>query len=199
MKENATGLRTIRSSAGIYGAIKRLDLSLAALRLLATYEQTRPGRKLVVWISYGWPLLESARFQASRTQQQQVFASIIEMSSLLRQSRITLYSINSQGMDPSQFFYQEYLKGVRSVKDASTANLALPVLAIQTGGTVSPATYAISNEISRCVSDGLSFYTVSFDAAPAADNHFDEYHPLQVLVDRAGAITRTRSAYYAEP
>jgi VWFA-related protein len=52
-----TGLRSITRSSGIYGAAERFDLSLRALSQLVAYEGSRPGRKLIVWFSPGWPLL----------------------------------------------------------------------------------------------------------------------------------------------
>lgn len=61
LNEHESGLRTIRRSQGIYGASERVQLSLRALEQLTEYESARPGRKLVIWISPGWPLLSGPR------------------------------------------------------------------------------------------------------------------------------------------
>jgi hypothetical protein len=65
LKQKESGLRTIGRSQGFYGASDRQQLSLHAIEQLADYEATKPGRKLVVWISPGWPLL-SGPGEASR-------------------------------------------------------------------------------------------------------------------------------------
>ena len=57
------GLHTIHRSGGVYSAIERLQLSMKSLFELATNAAARPGRKIILWISPGWPLL---RARASR-------------------------------------------------------------------------------------------------------------------------------------
>ena len=52
-----TGLRIINRSGGFWGATERFDMSLKTLNSLVEYESTRPGRKLMIWFSPGWPLL----------------------------------------------------------------------------------------------------------------------------------------------
>ncbi len=53
----AIGLREIGRSAGFQGAEEHLGDSLKAIRTLAAYEAQRPGRKIILWVSPGWPLL----------------------------------------------------------------------------------------------------------------------------------------------
>src|SRR6201993_3816683 len=55
--QHETRLRSIRRSQGFYGAEERLQLSLKTLTSLAATEMRVPGRKMVVWVSPGWPLL----------------------------------------------------------------------------------------------------------------------------------------------
>ena len=50
-----TGVRSINRSEGFYGAAERFDMSLKTLTSIATDEGTSPGRKLMIWISPGWP------------------------------------------------------------------------------------------------------------------------------------------------
>jgi hypothetical protein len=62
-----------------------------------------PGRKLLVWISPGWPYLVSGmdRELASKRQKQELFNSIVALSDGLRRARITLY--DSKWRPGSQF------------------------------------------------------------------------------------------------
>src|SRR5580693_9796666 len=49
-------IRAIGRSAGVYGAAERLQYSLAALHQLTASVAAQPGRKIVLWVSPGWPL-----------------------------------------------------------------------------------------------------------------------------------------------
>src|SRR5665213_974758 len=91
------GLRTIHRSSGIYGADERRQLSLQTLRQLTALEAGRPGRKIILWVSPGWPLLSGPRIDLDAKQQQQIFANIVDLSTQLRLGRVTLYSIDPLG------------------------------------------------------------------------------------------------------
>jgi VWFA-related protein len=57
LNQKQFGLRTINRAQGVYGDNERMQLSLNALKQFADHEAAMPGRKLVVWISPGWPFL----------------------------------------------------------------------------------------------------------------------------------------------
>ena len=64
--QHETALRTNRRSSGFYGAVDRFQLSMSTLNLLAAKEKNQPGRKIVVWISPGWPILSGPYVQAEQ-------------------------------------------------------------------------------------------------------------------------------------
>src|SRR6202050_821348 len=135
-----TGVRSINRSQGYYGAAERFDLSLKTLTEIAQGARGRPGRKLVIWISPGWPLLTGPDTELSHKDAHQIFDSIVSFSVLLRQARITLYNVDPLGVaDAAEIrtsYYEEFLKGVKSPSRAVPANLSLQVLAVQSGGRV---------------------------------------------------------------
>lgn len=90
--------------------------------------------------------------------------------------------------------YKEFLKGVKSAKQADSANLALQVLAVQSGGRVLSPNNDLVDQISNCLEDLRAFYTISFD--PAVAQHADEYHELKVVVSTPGLTAHTSSGYY---
>jgi VWFA-related protein len=196
-----TGLRTINRSAGFYGAQDRLNLSLRAIGGLAAYEATKPGRKLVIWISPGWPLLSGPRIQLTGRQEEGVFGSVVALSAGLRKAGITLYSIDPLGAADAgslrSFYYENFLKGVTKPNNVVFGNLGLQVLAVQSGGLALRSSNDITAEIDRCAADASAYYEVSFDSPPA--EHPNEYHGLQVNVDKPGLTVRTHTAYYAQP
>lgn len=196
-----TGLRSITRSQGIYGAAERFDLSLRALTSLIAYLQQVPGRKLLVWISPGWPLLTGPGIEYSAKDEQRMFRSIVRYSTSLRQARITLYAVDPLGLADAGgnriTYYEEFLKGVVSPSRTDPADLALQVLAVQSGGAVFNSSNDLASSIAGCVSDADGYYVLAFESAAAEKP--DEYHSIEVKVDKPRAIARTRTGYYAQP
>ncbi len=130
-----------------------------------------------------------------------LFNSVVQFSQQLRDARITLYSIDPLGMNDAgsfrTFYYQSFLKGVTAVKKVDSGNLALQVLATQSGGLVLNSSNDFQKLMLTPLTDAKAFYTLSFDAPPA--DHADEYHSLEVKVDKPGLTARTRTGYYAQP
>jgi VWFA-related protein len=195
----AVGLRDIRPSEGFYGAEERFQLSLKALNSLVSHVGARPGRKVVIWLSPGWPLLTGPNIQYSEKQRQTLFAGIVDLSNLLHQTRTTLYSVNSLGTAEGigrTFYYQEFTKGVRKASQAEPGDLSVQVLATQSGGTVLDST-GVAALLQQCIADTQTYYELTFDAQRA--DRRDEYHQIEVQVAKPGLTARTSQGYYAQP
>jgi VWFA-related protein len=201
LSQNKAGLRSITRSQGVYGASDRLGLSLNALQQLADYEAPRPGRKLVIWISPGWPLLTGLRIQLSDKDQKRIFGNIVALSDSLRRARITISSIDPLGTADAggfqTFYYEEYVKGVKKPSQVQLANLALQVIATQSGGRVLNSSNDVAGEIASVVADANAFYVLTFDGLPGDGPN--EYHALEIKLDKPGLKALTRTGYYAQP
>jgi VWFA-related protein len=205
LEQDVTGLRTINRSQGIYGVAERFQMSIKALTSLAAFEAKTPGRKLVVWIGPGWPLLINAGSDITTQDQTHIFHSIVALSTQLRQDHITLYNVETRGVartSMGQFYdYKQFLNGVKSADQAYPATLSLQVLVVQTGGRVfnenNDLPSAIAAEITEGASDGGVFYVLSF--APGRADRMNEYHALEVKIAEPGLMVRTRTGYYAQP
>jgi VWFA-related protein len=199
--KHETTLRTIRRSTGFYGAEERLDLSLSTLSRLAAAETQVPGRKLIVWISPGWPLLSGPRIDMTSTQAKRLFATIISTSAALRQARITMYSIDPLGLaDAGSLrvnYYQDFLKPVTAPKDVQIADLALQVLATQTGGLALNSNNDITSQVARCIDEADAFYTITIDTVP--EDKPNQFNSISVKVETPGLTARTRNGYYSQP
>ena len=194
------GIRDIGRSAGFYGASERLQYSLGALNQLITTETPRPGRKILLWVSPGWPILSGPNVELDAKEQGQIFAQIVALSTQLRQAHITLYSVNPLGAGESVFrgtYYEEFLKGVSKPSQVNLGNLALQVLALQSGGLELDYNNDLSGLLQKCVSDAAPYYEISFAAAAA--ERPDEYHRIEIKLAKSGLIARTRQGYYAQP
>ena len=188
-------LRTIDRAQGAWGDLDRVLLSVRNLDSIAQTEENNPGLKILIWVGPGWPMLDSSRFQSSSSKgQEQLFNSIVELSTSLREANIALYSISMGQAGSGTFLYEDFLKGVKSAQKASPSNLGLKVLAVQSGGRVLPPSNDLASEIDSCIQDANAFYTISFDP-PRADKK-NEYHDLKVVVDKPGLKALTNTGYY---
>lgn len=194
-------LREIGRSAGFYGGAERFQLSLRALQSLAQYEQNIPGRKLVVWISPGWAMFDNPNVIITAQQQRAFFDLIVSLSDSLRRSRVALYAVDPLGMNDAggfrTFLWKNYLKPVPGPNKADPGDLALQVLATQSGGKVLFGSNDVAGEIAQCTEDVSAWYTITFD--PAHSEKPNTWHELQVHLDKPGFVVRTRNGYYAQP
>jgi VWFA-related protein len=196
------GLHSILRSGGIYSAVERFQVSMDALFQLATHEAARPGRKIILWISPGWPILSGpgVEQQMDSKQQQQIFNEVIDLSTLLRQGRITLYSIDPLGtadFSGRAFRWQSFVKGISKPSQTDYGDVALQVIATQSGGLALTSSNDIAAELQKCLADTLAYYEFSF--TPSLADQRDAYHHLEIRLAKPGLTARTRQGYYAQP
>jgi VWFA-related protein len=194
-------LRNLNRSSGFYGAAERLQISLNGLQQLLAREATHSGRKIILWVSPGWPLLANPGLQLDEKQEQRLFSEIVGFSTDFLQAGVTLYSIDPLGTADAggfrTFYWKEYLKGVTKPSQAQPADLALQVLATQSGGLALSSSNDVASLVEECVADVGNYYEISFDPRP--DDRPNEYHRLEVRAAKHGLIARTRQGYYAHP
>jgi VWFA-related protein len=194
------GLRSIRRSAGFYGAAERFGLSLQTMHELAVGEAARPGRKLILWVSPGWPVLSGPGVLIDSNQQQRLFSDILSLSQLFEQGRITLYSIDPLGtadFGGRALYWQAFTKPVTKPSQVQAGNLALEVLATQSGGLALNTNNDVASLLQKCLADASAYYELSFD--PPLSDQPHEYHHLEVKVDKPGVTARTKQGYYSRP
>ena len=201
LDQSEANLRIIGDDTGFYGAVERFQTSINALKQLTDYEIPRPGRKLLIWISPGWPLLSGPNVELTQKDQKGLFNTAVDLAASMRKARITLSSVDPLGTTDSgtfrTFFYEEFVKGVPTANKMQIGNLALQVLALQSGGIVLNSNNDIAKEISTAASEAQAFYVLTFNSAPTTRP--DDYRPITVHVDKSGLTARTRSGYYAQP
>ncbi len=162
-------------------------LSPHALGSIAIDQREIRGRKVVIWIGPGWPVHGGDI----------AFDDATELSTRLREARITLDNVNMWPNPDQSFNYHDYLEAPRSQKDMQPAKMALQVIATHTGGLVLDSSGDLDRDIERCVEDERSFYTLTFN--PPHTYQMDEFHDLRVRVDRPALTVRAPTGYYNEP
>jgi VWFA-related protein len=148
----------------------------------------------------GWPMLSDTRFKPNARNKGSYFRSIVELSTSLREARVTVYSIRLP--DPSRtqvraYMYQDYLKGIASPKQAEAGDLALQVLAVPSGGLVLGPDGDPVAHMNQCVADASGYYELAFEVP--AEKTVDAYHELAIRMERPGLTVRTRNGYYTRP
>jgi VWFA-related protein len=162
-------------------------LSPHALGSIAIDQREIRARKVVVWIGPGWPVHGGDI----------AFDDATELSTRLREARITLDNVNVWPNPEQSYNYRDYLEAPRSQKDMQPAKLALQVIATRTGGLVLDSSGDLDREIERCVEEERSFYTLTFN--PPHTYQMDEFHDLRVQVTRPALTVRAPTGYYNEP
>ncbi|MGB7285040.1 MAG: VWA domain-containing protein [Candidatus Acidiferrum sp.] len=195
------GLHSILRSGGIYSAVDRFRVSMSALLELATREAGRPGRKIILWVSPGWPILSGpgVEQQLDAKQQQQIFDTAVKLSTLLREGHVTLYSIDPLGTADfagRAFRWEAFTKGISKPSQAEWGNLALQVIATQSGGLALTASNDVTGLLQQCVADTQAYYEISF--SPSLDQKPATYHRLEVRLADRKMTARTNQGYYVQ-
>jgi VWFA-related protein len=194
--------RPYRSVESQIGSDERLDISLHTLGSLAFDSAKRPGRKVVIWVSAGWPFLEFTDAETGAKEAKIIFSGDVTLTTVLRQARMTVYGIDPNrvpGMRADDWFrYTRYLKPLTRWQDAAFGNMSLQVLSVHSGGlAISDTSQLLSGLINTCIDQATPGYVASFEAPPATTK--DEYHDLKVTVNKPGLKVRARSGYYGQP
>lgn len=193
------GLRELPRSTGVYGADERLEISLHMMRSLVA-QLPKDGPKRIIWISGGWPLLSGPEVDLNPSKFALIFSEIVAFSTELRNLQVTIDAVNPLGasQDVSQMdYYQNFLSGVRNRNQVQLGDLGLQVLAIQSGGLVLNGSNDIAGLLQRAADQTKDCYEISF--VPAPGEHDNEYHQIQLKVDRPGLTVHTTTGYYARP
>jgi len=182
-----------------FSAGDRLTLSIKALHQLTLFAAGLPGRKLILWISPGFPLASGPSLSGLTPQfEQAIFGDVTYFSGQLRQNNITLYNINPVGTGQSTFtanYYQNFVKGVTRPDQAQLADLSIQVLSVQSGGLALVSNNDVAAMIQKCLDDVNAWYEITFDPPPS--DKPNQYHQIEFKLDQPGLIARSRTGYYS--
>jgi VWFA-related protein len=189
-------LRSINNTTD-HGEGERSQLTLLGLGQLVTREGPRPGRKIIVWVAPAGLQIFGPKNMLDSKLEQQVFGNIVDTSTQLREAQITLYSVDPLGTaEVGASYWRAYLKGVSKPSQVQMGDLALGVIATQSGGLALNSSNDIAAQLQECIADAGAYYEISF--VPPLSDRPNEYHQLEVHVAKPGLIARTRQGYYTQ-
>lgn len=195
------------------GPGNRFQISFQALAQILAAEREKPGRKIILWMSPGWPPLaglKNARDAKLRQLQEEVFGNVVDISTQLREGRITLYSLDPSALgdlemgltDPPTVHVRPsdksvYAAGAYKPSDVGPGDLMLETIATQSGGAALYPGNDLASALRECFADAEAYYEISFD--PTITTQPNDYHRLQVRVAKPGLVARARQGFYSRP
>ena len=199
LDRSAIGLREMPNSAGIYGAQERMQTSVTSMESLIT-ELPKDGQKRIVWVSAGWPLLSGPQVHLSAAGEDALFGNVVALITELHKLHITIDNVNPLGAAQnvaSTDYYEAFLHAPKQARAAELGDLGLQVLATDSGGVVLNGSNDIGALLQRSIAQSEDCYEVTF--VPSPGEHDNEYHELQLKMDRSGLTAHTTAGYYARP
>jgi VWFA-related protein len=176
--------------------------SIAALDGIANQQRSIGGRTILIWAGPGWPLPSDVEFQRLSTKARQTFfEETVDLVRDLREAQVTIDEISppdgAREAEMARVDMPALSAGTTSAREAGPADVALSVLARQTGGRVLNKSDDVTADLASCIHDADVYYSVTFEMMHAAAPH--EFHPVELKVNRPGLQVRTMTEYYAEP
>lgn len=198
LTQTDVGIRGLGNTGGAYGATDRIAISIRALHELLAKANNAQGRKLMIWISPGWPILSGPEAALQPQEENRIYAEINQLSYLLRGTRTVLYSVDPLGSAAvgtfHDFYYKSFLKPAKHPSGVTFGNISLQVLAISSGGMVLNGNNDIPAMIESAVKVADPVYTLSF-STPVSSKP-DEFHSIEVKVNKPGITAKTGWGYY---
>ena len=167
----------------------RVNAAFAALMRVAEATVGHPGHKNMIWIGRGFPALNFTSLQVDA--QSRVDNAVQECVNMLRDARVTLYSIDPAGVisDP-----QAYGSDAAFI-DPFGGNYTFNKLAKATGGRALYGRNDVDAEIGTTVRDGTGFYTLTY--RPQNDSlDPQKFRKIAVTLSRPELRATSREGYY---
>ncbi|MGC2889090.1 MAG: VWA domain-containing protein, partial [Candidatus Acidiferrum sp.] len=198
----------------------RFQISFQSFSQMLAAEREKPGRKIILWVSAGWPPLgglENEHDAKLRQLQEEVFGNVVVVSTQIREDQVTVFSLDpsalgdlSMGMSlniaqpttgsPSYLRPSDnnvYVAGADKPSGVGPKDLMLGTIATQSGGSALHPGNDLASALRKCVADAEPYYEISFD--PTITTQPNEYHRLEVRVAKPGILARTREGFYSQP
>jgi hypothetical protein len=179
---------------------ERFAMAFVTLRRVAEATIGHQGHKNMIWIGRGFPSFNMAN--ATIEAQNEIDDAVQECVNVLRDARVTLYTIDPAGImtDPGKYGSDTTMDSEGNVVasadlDPFGGNYQFSTLATATGGRTLYGRNDVDAEIGTAIRDGGSFYTLAY--RPSNDSSSPQkFRKIRVTVDRPGLTVTTREGYY---
>jgi VWFA-related protein len=167
--------------------------SFMALEQVAKAVAGHPGHKNMIWIGKGMPTLDLENMDS--VDEETLENAIQTCTNMLRDSRITLYTVDPAGLAVSDG--GEDLDGMDIDADPFGSSVDFNAMAKATGGVAFFGRNDVDNLIGKSVTDGNNFYTMTY--RPGTNDSPNPFRAIHVVVNKPGLTVTTREGYYVKP
>ena len=168
---------------------ERYATAFITLRRVAEAVAGHPGHKNMIWIGRGFP---PSRMSVPIDTENRIFSAVQDCVNVLRDARITLYTIDPAGVmaDPGEY-------GGDPMIDPFGGNYEFNKLAKATGGRTLYGRNDVDTEIQTAIQDGANIYSLSYRPMSSTSDP-QKFRKINVTVDRPGLHVVTREGYYLQ-
>jgi VWFA-related protein len=169
----------------------RFEMAFATLMRVAEASEGHPGHKNMIWIGRGFPSIDYTTVPIDAVNR--VNSIVQECVNMLRDARITLYTVDPAGVmiDPGEY------GRAAAFNDPFGGNYQFSVLAKATGGRALYGRNDVDAEIGTTIRDGQEFYTLAYRPTDDSRNP-EKFRKIRVTLDRPGLTATTREGYYVQ-
>jgi VWFA-related protein len=185
-----------RHRASEYSSIERLQASLAAFSEVLHREARKPGHKLVVWISPGWPTPVGGSVVLSKDQIDFVMKQVVGFTELMRRGDITVDNVNPIDSERNVGAVDSYLSWMKPIKnphDVDFGYLQLNVFAAKSGGVILNSN-DVGVSVAKAIREASGYYELTFSPMPGNGEYM--FHTVDVRVAQHGAKVLTNDGYF---
>ncbi len=170
----------------------QFNAAIASLVEVAEATAGHTGHKNMIWIGRGFPGFD---LQSLTPDAQMALKSEIHIcTNLLRDSRVTVYTIDPAGLSvasPAQNEDSSY------IDDPFGGQVDFDAIAKATGGRPFHGHNDVDTLIETSVRDGVDFYTLSYTPSAASDNS-KAFRNIHVVMKNSNLHAATREGYYTQ-
>jgi VWFA-related protein len=161
---------------------QRIQETLQAFQIIADHLTTVPGRKILIWVSAGFPLnIDSSGADSATRSQGDYAAQISRTIQKLNNANVAVYPVDARGLIVSSSAYHT----IWTMKE----------FAARTGGLAWYNRNDLDAGVRNALDDIRFSYTIGF--SPPEEAKYGS-HKLRVKVRRAGVTLRYRDGYYLD-
>ncbi len=183
-------------SGGVQGGSDRLLASLLALDEMALSSANQKGRKNIIWIGNGIPILSATGVDLSNRAR---FLDWVHYTvNWLQESQTTVYTIDPRGLEVAPATLAvDSRTAIIPQTGPTISDLIFESLAPESGGAIFRWRNDVDVAIATAFRGGFSSYTLSY--YPANQTWDFAFRHIKVVVGRPGLTARTERGYYAFP
>ena len=168
---------------------ERFSTAFSTLMQVAEATVGHLGHKNMIWIGRGFPAINFMNAQVDA--ESRVNNAVQECVNMLRDARVTLYSVDPAGLQVDQMRYG----AAAAFNDPFGGNYTFNKLAKATGGKALYGRNDVDAEIATGIRDGSSFYTLTYRPSNTSMDP-RKFRKIEVTLDRPGLTATTREGYY---